>query len=77
MGIGDPAAAVILAWSAFNKVGRETFRQVLDVDDDTWRRARGYALHQALIIIPYYPETKPEFVTLAKRTVEGILTDLK
>lgn len=77
VGIGDPAADVIPAWSVFNKAGRETFRQALAVDDGTWRRARGYALHQALLIIPYYPATNPEFVALAKRTVAEILTDLK
>jgi aminoglycoside phosphotransferase (APT) family kinase protein len=74
-GIGDPAADVVPAWSVFNKAGRETFRQVLDVDDAAWSRARGYALHQALMIIPYYPDTNPEFVTMAKRTVEEILTE--
>jgi aminoglycoside phosphotransferase (APT) family kinase protein len=77
VGIGDPAADVVPAWSVFNKIGRETFRQALDVDDDTWSRARGYALHQALMIIPYYPKTNPEFVTMARRTVEEILTELK
>jgi aminoglycoside phosphotransferase (APT) family kinase protein len=77
VGIGDPAADVVPAWSVFNHIGRETFRQALDVDDETWSRARGYALHQALMIIPYYPETNPEFVTMAKRTVEEILAELK
>lgn len=77
VGIGDPAADVVPAWNVFNKVGRETFRHALDVDEHTWSRARGYALHQALMIIPYYPETNPEFVTLAKRTVEEILGDLE
>lgn len=76
VGIGDPAADLIPAWSVFNQVGRETFRQALEVDDDIWSRARGYALHQALMIIPYYPKTNPEFVTLAKRTVKEIVTDL-
>jgi aminoglycoside phosphotransferase (APT) family kinase protein len=76
VGIGDPAADVVPAWSVFNTVGRETFRQALEVDDDTWSRARGYALHQALMIIPYYPETNPEFVTMAKRTIDEILTEL-
>lgn len=76
VGIGDPAADVVPAWSVFNKVGREIFRQALGVDDDTWNRACGYALHQALMIIPYYPKTNPEFVTMAKRTVEEILTEL-
>jgi aminoglycoside phosphotransferase (APT) family kinase protein len=75
VGVGDPAADAIPAWSVFNRVGRETFREALDIDDNVWRRARGYALHQALLIIPYYPETNPEFVTLAQHTVEEILTD--
>jgi hypothetical protein len=39
-------------------------------------RARGFALHQAALIIPYYAETNPEFVAPAKRTVEEILADL-
>jgi aminoglycoside phosphotransferase (APT) family kinase protein len=75
VGAGDGAADVIAAWSVFGQPGRVTFRAALDVDDGTWNRARGYALHQALLIIPYYAETNPAFVTLAKRTVEEILAD--
>jgi aminoglycoside phosphotransferase (APT) family kinase protein len=76
VGIGDPAADVIAAWSVLSHTGRGTFRGVLDVDDGTWNRARGFALHQAAMIIPYYPETNPAFVALAKRTVEEILADI-
>lgn len=76
VGIGDPAADVVPAWSVFSKAGRETFRQQLHVDADTWRRARGYALHQAALIIPYYTETNPEFVTMARRTVNEIVAEL-
>jgi aminoglycoside phosphotransferase (APT) family kinase protein len=72
-GAGDPAADVIAAWSVFGPAGREVFRHELGVDEGTWQRARGYALHQALLIIPYYAQTNPEFVTLAKRTVEQVL----
>jgi len=75
VGVGDPAADVIAAWSVFGPSGRETFRDVLDVDDGTWNRARGYALHQAAMIIPYYRNTNPAFVSLAKRTVEQVLVD--
>jgi aminoglycoside phosphotransferase (APT) family kinase protein len=74
-GAGDPAADVIAAWSVFGRAGRETFRRALAVDDGTWSRARGYALHQAAMIIPYYAETNPGFVALAKRVVEEILAD--
>ncbi len=76
-GAGDPAADVVPAWSVFSKAGREIFRQALGVDDATWSRGRAYALHQALLIIPYYPKTNPEFVAMAKRTVEEILTELR
>jgi aminoglycoside phosphotransferase (APT) family kinase protein len=75
-GVGDPAADVIAAWSVFGRTGRGVFRGALDVDDGTWNRARGFALHQAALIIPYYAETNPEFVAPAKRTVEEILADL-
>jgi aminoglycoside phosphotransferase (APT) family kinase protein len=75
-GIGDPAADVIAAWSVFGPAGRKAFRGALDVDDGTWSRARGLALHQAAMIIPYYPETNPGFVALAKRTIDEVLADI-
>jgi aminoglycoside phosphotransferase (APT) family kinase protein len=76
VGIGDPAADVIAAWSVFGLTGRGVFRGALDVDDGTWNRARGFALHQAAMIIPYYGVTNPEFVALARRTVEAVLADI-
>jgi aminoglycoside phosphotransferase (APT) family kinase protein len=76
VGVGDPAADVIAAWSVFGQSGRATFRGALDVDDGTWNRARGYALHQALLIIPYYAETNQGFVALATRTVVLVLADI-
>ncbi|MEX1255219.1 MAG: aminoglycoside phosphotransferase family protein [Dehalococcoidia bacterium] len=77
VGVGDPATDVIAAWSVFGNTGRWRFRGALEVDDGTWNRARGFALHQAAMIIPYYPETNPGFVALAKRTVEEVLADHK
>ncbi len=77
VGVGDPAVDVIPAWSVFRARGRETFRSALDVDDATWARAAGYALHQALLIIPYYADTNPDFVVTAIRTVEEVLGDCR
>jgi aminoglycoside phosphotransferase (APT) family kinase protein len=75
-GMGDPAADVIAAWSVFGRAGRETFRAALGVDDGTWSRARGFALHQAVLIIPYYAETNPVFAAAAERTVGEILAGI-
>jgi aminoglycoside phosphotransferase (APT) family kinase protein len=74
-GVGDPATDVIPAWAVFGPEGRETFRSALNVDEGTWLRARGIALHQAAMIIPYYRETNPAFVLTAKRTVEQVLME--
>jgi aminoglycoside phosphotransferase (APT) family kinase protein len=76
VGVGDPAADVIAAWSVFRPNGRRTYLRCLDVDEATWNRARGFALHQAAMIIPYYAETNPEFVTLAKRTIHELIADM-
>jgi aminoglycoside phosphotransferase (APT) family kinase protein len=74
-GVGDPATDVIAAWSVFGPAGRAAYRGALDVDGGTWARARGIALHQAALIIPYYRETNPGFVALARRTVTQLLID--
>jgi aminoglycoside phosphotransferase (APT) family kinase protein len=73
VGAGDPATDVTAAWSVFGPAGRETFRTALGVDDGTWERGRGIALHQAALIIPYYAETNRGFVALARRTIEEIV----
>lgn len=74
-GVGDPATDVIPAWSVFGPTGRQVFRDALHVDDGTWERARGIALHQAALIIPYYRRTNSAFAALARRTVEQVLAD--
>ena len=72
-GVIDNDAAVA-AWSVFGPAGREAFRAALGVDGGTWERARGIALHQAAVIIPYYAKTNRGFVALARRTIEEVLT---
>jgi aminoglycoside phosphotransferase (APT) family kinase protein len=74
-GAGDPALDVLPAWSTFDDTGREAFRRELSIDEPTWLRARGFALHQALMIIPYYRDSNPAFVAMALRTVDRVLAD--
>jgi aminoglycoside phosphotransferase (APT) family kinase protein len=74
-GVGDPAADAIAAWSVFGPTGRRVFRNTLDLDDDVWERGRGFALHQAALIIPYYRDTNPDFVRMAARTIREIVSD--
>jgi aminoglycoside phosphotransferase (APT) family kinase protein len=73
-GVGDPAADVIAAWTVFGRLGRAVYRDILGVDDGTWRRARGYALIQ-IAGVPYYRETNPGFAAQARRAVREVLAD--
>lgn len=74
-GVGDPAFDVIPAWTVLTAKTRPVFRLRLAVDEDTWLRAKAYALHQAALIIPYYRTSNPAFAAQARQTVCNILLD--
>lgn len=75
VGVGDPAADVIAAWTLFGPAGRAAYRNALDVDEGTWARGRGYALHQAANIVWYYRHTHPAFATSAVHTIRRVLAE--
>jgi aminoglycoside phosphotransferase (APT) family kinase protein len=76
-GAGDPATDLIAAWAVFGPAGRETYRAALGPGDGAWDRARGIALHQAVMLIPYYRETNPGMAAVGRRTVGQVLADLR
>ncbi len=76
-GVGDPATDVLAAWSVFGPAGALAYREALDVDDGAWERARGIALHQAALLVPYYRRTNPRFAALGLRTLAGVVDDLR
>ena len=45
---GDPATDLALAWMMFEDRERTVFREAASIDDDTWRRAAGWALNLSL-----------------------------
>ena len=75
LGTGDPASDLNVAWSVLPLEARRVLRQALDVDDATWRRARGLALVIALQVLPYYQHTHPTFAALARHTLSEILAE--
>ena len=48
--VGDPACDLVIAWAYFDKASRQIFQEKLQLDADTWSRARGWALWKALIV---------------------------
>jgi aminoglycoside phosphotransferase (APT) family kinase protein len=51
MGIGDPACDLVISWTFLTKESRNVFKELLDLDEDTWARARGWALWKSLITL--------------------------
>ena len=74
-GAGDPANDLVPAWSCLRGADRLRFRERLAPDDGTWARARGIALAQAVVAIPYYDVTNPSFAALCRATLTEVLAD--
>jgi aminoglycoside phosphotransferase (APT) family kinase protein len=72
-GVGDPAVDLVIAWTYFRGDERRIFADAVDLDADTWRRARGWALWKALATMAGLSSPDPEgFQT---RVLVHVLTD--
>ena len=77
LGIGDPACDYAIAWTFFDDESRNRFRTALAVDDDTWNRARGWALWKALITYAELPGTNSPEKEKAKCVINEIIAEYK
>ncbi|MFZ1754481.1 MAG: aminoglycoside phosphotransferase family protein [Caldilineaceae bacterium] len=75
MGVGDPACDVMAAWLYLSADTRQAFRDVLQVDDDTWARGKGWALSMGLMALPYYRTTNPVLAGIGRRAIDEVLAD--
>jgi aminoglycoside phosphotransferase (APT) family kinase protein len=73
VGLGDPACDLIVAWSLLNSSSRAIFRNYLvNIDEHTWQRGKGWALSIAVIILPYYKNTNPVLASVARRIIQQL-----
>lgn len=47
MAMGDPACDLVIAWTYLSGKARDIFIDEFDLDNDTWLRARAWALWKA------------------------------
>jgi aminoglycoside phosphotransferase (APT) family kinase protein len=73
---GDPAWDLTPAWFVLDPSSRRRYRRLLEdsVDDAAWTRARGAVVSQAVIALPYYLETNPTMVRVARQGIEALLS---
>lgn len=77
LGTGDPAADMLIAWTLLSPMARARYRAVLDVDRDTWRRGRAWALSIALIQLPYYQHSNRALAASARHVISEVLEDAR
>jgi aminoglycoside phosphotransferase (APT) family kinase protein len=76
LGVGDPAADVMVAWKMLAPVAREAFRRELEIDDATWARSRACVLAQAVNALAYYTdENNPILVREARAWLREVLAE--
>ena len=76
-GVGNSTIEYSTASGLFDAEVRRAYRRALAVDDDTWVRARGWALVRGITGYLYYRETNPEFAAIAGRTLQAVLADFE
>ncbi len=72
---GDPATDLSVAWMLFDPPARRAFRAAVGgVDDDTWRRARGWAVSLALAYLAGSADS-PTLARIGRETLTAALED--
>lgn len=51
MGMGDPACDLVIAWTYLEGSSREIFIKEMNLDEDTWLRAKAWALWKASFVL--------------------------
>jgi len=74
LAVGDPAGDLALAWSLLGADARAAYREVLDVDDATWRRGRAWALIEGVLAFSYYRGKNEVIAEAGERVIATVLS---
>ena len=72
-GIGDPACDLVIAWTYLEGEERQVLRTTVELTNDTWRRARGWALWKALVTLA--GRSSPDEGEVQRRALSEIIAD--
>ena len=70
---GDPAVDVAACWLLLPAPATITFAEEYDLDDDTAKRSRGWALLFALMSMAGFVDARPSFVAAGRAALDRIL----
>lgn len=73
--IGDPACDLVIAWTFLQGESRQIFKSLVNLDDNTWARARGWALWKAMITLAAMSDTTTVQARHQMRIIGDILDE--
>ncbi|MES2033894.1 MAG: aminoglycoside phosphotransferase family protein, partial [Pseudomonadota bacterium] len=56
LGVGDPAADLMAAWTVVPAAGRQAFRAAIGADEPAWTRARGWTVYAGVVALAFYKD---------------------
>lgn len=77
LSVGDPACDLAISWTYFEEESRKCFREALEIDTDTWKRGRSWALWKSLILTSGMSSSNPVEVALAGHVIREALNDFR
>lgn len=77
MGIGDPACDLTIAWTFFRGKSREIFKANMDLDEETWARARGWAMWKALYEISVLEDKSGPALAKQQQIIDAVIKENK
>lgn len=76
LAVGDPACDLAVAWTQLSGESRAAFRTALPLNNDTWNRARGWALWKVLITVVDHSKGDHE-IEHSWRVINELLADYR
>ncbi len=75
MGIGDPACDLTIAWTFFRGKSREIFKSKMPLDEETWTRARGWAMWKALYEISVLKNKSGAALAKQMQIIDAVMSE--
>lgn len=71
--VGDPSCDLVIAWTYLSGKARELFISKMDMDPDTWFRARAWALWKTTFELCQIADKNSPEATLQKRIIDEVM----
>ena len=73
--MGDPACDLVIAWTYLNSKARDVFVSEMGLDDDTWLRARAWALWKATFELCNIADKNSPAACLQKKIIDEVINE--